>query len=187
MHGLWLLQFWLFLFPCQGRAVPTDTKPVPNRRSGPAAYIHTARPGSAFFASLTAGSQHTFCRAEEYIHNSTNLTNDKGLYFSETIDSCEHRTNTFLEEEFKMRFLSHRVAVWVWLAKIIFVGRTTMIVLTWIRPMFVIFGVSTFIVIVMSLKVELFFQYTSILLNYIVYIEYKLIILIQRSNLCCFP
>lgn len=53
MHGLWLLQFWLFLFPCQGRAVPTDTKPVPNRRSGPAAYIHTARPGSAFFASLS--------------------------------------------------------------------------------------------------------------------------------------
>lgn len=53
-----------------------------------------------------------------YIHNSTNLTNDKGLYFSGTIDSCEHRRNTFLEEEFKMRFLSHRVAVWVWLAKI---------------------------------------------------------------------
>lgn len=162
MHGLWLLQFWLFLFPCQGRAVPTDTKPVPNRRSGPAAYIHTARPGSAFFACQL--SAHFL----SYIHNSTNLTNDKGLYFSETIDSCEHRRSTFLEEEFKMRFLSHRVAVWVWLAKILFVGRTTMIVLIWIRPMFVIFDVSTFIVIVMSLKVEFFFQYTSMIINYIV-------------------
>lgn len=110
-----------------------------------------------------------FCRAEECIHNSTNLTNDKGLYFSETIDSCEHRRSTFLEEEFKMWFISHRVAVWVWLAKILFVGRTTMIVLTWIRPMFVIFDVPKFIVIVMSLKVELFFQYTSIILKYSTY------------------
>lgn len=50
-----------------------------------------------------------------------------------------------------------------------------MIVLTLIRPMFVIFDVSTFIVIVMSLKVEFLFQYTSMIINYIVHIEYKLI------------
>lgn len=39
MHGLWLLQFWLFLFPCQGRAL---YQPIQNQsRTEGAGLLHT--------------------------------------------------------------------------------------------------------------------------------------------------